>query len=152
MGKILFHSTVYGWSCVCSILSQSVDLPYRFYLKPSASGDSIHSASHQPTTTDSTVLVVGGAADTPRPDLISFPESSSEDPGEAPASQTATHKRSVHRNACLMNHLVTILTQVEKEPRCFTGCIHLVRRGSPVAGNRGVWSEMQLGLHSADVP
>uniref|UniRef100_A0A8C7SAG1 UDENN domain-containing protein n=1 Tax=Oncorhynchus mykiss TaxID=8022 RepID=A0A8C7SAG1_ONCMY len=88
-----------------------VDLPYRFYLKPSASGDSIHSASHQPTTTDSTVLVVGGAADTPRPDLISFPESSSEDPGEAPASQTATHKRSVHRNACLMNHLVTILTQ-----------------------------------------
>uniref|UniRef100_A0A8C7SE44 UDENN domain-containing protein n=1 Tax=Oncorhynchus mykiss TaxID=8022 RepID=A0A8C7SE44_ONCMY len=63
-----------------------------FYLKPSASGDSIHSASHQPTTTDSTVLVVGGAADTPRPDLISFPESSSEDPGEAPASQTATHK------------------------------------------------------------
>uniref|UniRef100_A0AAZ3SNB0 DENN/MADD domain containing 4C n=1 Tax=Oncorhynchus tshawytscha TaxID=74940 RepID=A0AAZ3SNB0_ONCTS len=71
-----------------------VDLPYRFYLKPSASGDSIHSASHQPTTTDSTVLGVGGAADTPPPDLISFPESSSEDPGEAPASQTATHKRS----------------------------------------------------------
>uniref|UniRef100_A0A674C127 DENN/MADD domain containing 4C n=1 Tax=Salmo trutta TaxID=8032 RepID=A0A674C127_SALTR len=59
-----------------------------FYLKPSASGDSIHSASHQPTTTDSTVLKVGGAADTPRPDLISFPESSSEDPGEVPASQT----------------------------------------------------------------
>uniref|UniRef100_A0A674C0T2 DENN/MADD domain containing 4C n=1 Tax=Salmo trutta TaxID=8032 RepID=A0A674C0T2_SALTR len=72
-----------------------VDLPYRFYLKPSASGDSIHSASHQPTTTDSTVLKVGGAADTPRPDLISFPESSSEDPGEVPASQTATHKRSI---------------------------------------------------------
>uniref|UniRef100_A0A674C0Q2 DENN/MADD domain containing 4C n=1 Tax=Salmo trutta TaxID=8032 RepID=A0A674C0Q2_SALTR len=70
-----------------------------FYLKPSASGDSIHSASHQPTTTDSTVLKVGGAADTPRPDLISFPESSSEDPGEVPASQTATHKRSVHRNS-----------------------------------------------------
>uniref|UniRef100_A0A8C8K5G8 DENN/MADD domain containing 4C n=1 Tax=Oncorhynchus tshawytscha TaxID=74940 RepID=A0A8C8K5G8_ONCTS len=88
-----------------------------FYLKPSASGDSIHSASHQPTTTDSTVLGVGGAADTPPPDLISFPESSSEDPGEAPASQTATHKRSVHRNACLMNDLVTILTQVEQEPR-----------------------------------
>uniref|UniRef100_A0A8C7DKF0 DENN domain containing 4C n=1 Tax=Oncorhynchus kisutch TaxID=8019 RepID=A0A8C7DKF0_ONCKI len=59
-----------------------------FYLKPSASGDSIHSASHQPTTTDSTVLGVGGAADTPPPDLISFPESSSEDPGEALASQT----------------------------------------------------------------
>uniref|UniRef100_A0A8C7DP28 DENN domain containing 4C n=1 Tax=Oncorhynchus kisutch TaxID=8019 RepID=A0A8C7DP28_ONCKI len=60
-----------------------------FYLKPSASGDSIHSASHQPTTTDSTVLGVGGAADTPPPDLISFPESSSEDPGEALASQTS---------------------------------------------------------------
>uniref|UniRef100_A0A674C0A8 DENN/MADD domain containing 4C n=1 Tax=Salmo trutta TaxID=8032 RepID=A0A674C0A8_SALTR len=40
-----------------------VDLPYRFYLKPSASGDSIHSASHQPTTTDSTVLKVGGILD-----------------------------------------------------------------------------------------
>uniref|UniRef100_A0A4W5PKM4 DENN domain containing 4C n=1 Tax=Hucho hucho TaxID=62062 RepID=A0A4W5PKM4_9TELE len=63
-----------------------------FYLKPSASGDSIHSASHQPTTTDSTVHKVGGAADTPRPDLIRFPESSSEDPGEAPASQTTTDK------------------------------------------------------------
>ncbi|XP_041738425.2 DENN domain-containing protein 4C isoform X2 [Coregonus clupeaformis] len=61
-----------------------------FYLKPSASGDSIH--SDQPTTTGSTEHKVGGAADTPRPDLISFPESSSEDPGEAPASQTATHK------------------------------------------------------------
>uniref|UniRef100_A0A4W5PKT9 DENN domain containing 4C n=1 Tax=Hucho hucho TaxID=62062 RepID=A0A4W5PKT9_9TELE len=71
-----------------------VDLPSRFYLKPSASGDSIHSASHQPTTTDSTVHKVGGAADTPRPDLIRFPESSSEDPGEAPASQTTTDKRS----------------------------------------------------------
>uniref|UniRef100_A0A674C088 DENN/MADD domain containing 4C n=1 Tax=Salmo trutta TaxID=8032 RepID=A0A674C088_SALTR len=83
-----------------------VDLPYRFYLKPSASGDSIHSASHQPTTTDSTVLKVGGAADTPRPDLISFPESSSEDPGEVPASQTATHKRSTGTKVHLPTNVI----------------------------------------------
>uniref|UniRef100_A0A674EJ28 DENN domain containing 4C n=1 Tax=Salmo trutta TaxID=8032 RepID=A0A674EJ28_SALTR len=68
-----------------------------FYLNPSASGDSIHSTSHQATATGSTENKVGAAVDTPSPGLISFPES--EDPGEAPASQTATHKRSVHRSA-----------------------------------------------------
>uniref|UniRef100_A0A674EKA8 DENN domain containing 4C n=1 Tax=Salmo trutta TaxID=8032 RepID=A0A674EKA8_SALTR len=72
-----------------------------FYLNPSASGDSIHSTSHQATATGSTENKVGAAVDTPSPGLISFPES--EDPGEAPASQTATHKRSVHRSACLKN-------------------------------------------------
>uniref|UniRef100_A0A674EJ18 DENN domain containing 4C n=1 Tax=Salmo trutta TaxID=8032 RepID=A0A674EJ18_SALTR len=61
-----------------------------FYLNPSASGDSIHSTSHQATATGSTENKVGAAVDTPSPGLISFPES--EDPGEAPASQTATHK------------------------------------------------------------
>uniref|UniRef100_A0A8C8C4Z7 DENN/MADD domain containing 4C n=1 Tax=Oncorhynchus tshawytscha TaxID=74940 RepID=A0A8C8C4Z7_ONCTS len=63
-----------------------------FYLNPSASGDSIHSTSQQATATGSTENKVGAAMDTPTPGLISFPES--EDPGEAPASQTATHKRS----------------------------------------------------------
>uniref|UniRef100_A0A8C7HTV1 DENN domain-containing protein 4C n=1 Tax=Oncorhynchus kisutch TaxID=8019 RepID=A0A8C7HTV1_ONCKI len=66
-----------------------------FYLNPSASGDSIHSTSQQATATGSTENKVGAAMDTPTPGLISFPES--EDPGEAPASQTATHKRSVHK-------------------------------------------------------
>uniref|UniRef100_A0A8C8BW75 DENN/MADD domain containing 4C n=1 Tax=Oncorhynchus tshawytscha TaxID=74940 RepID=A0A8C8BW75_ONCTS len=61
-----------------------------FYLNPSASGDSIHSTSQQATATGSTENKVGAAMDTPTPGLISFPES--EDPGEAPASQTATHK------------------------------------------------------------
>uniref|UniRef100_A0A8C7NLE9 UDENN domain-containing protein n=1 Tax=Oncorhynchus mykiss TaxID=8022 RepID=A0A8C7NLE9_ONCMY len=69
-----------------------------FYLNPSASGDSIHSTSQQATATGSTENKVGAAMDTPTPGLISFPES--EDPGEAPASQTATHKRSVHKK-CL---------------------------------------------------
>uniref|UniRef100_A0A6Q2XQK0 DENN/MADD domain containing 4C n=1 Tax=Esox lucius TaxID=8010 RepID=A0A6Q2XQK0_ESOLU len=65
-----------------------------FYLKPSASGDSIHSASHQPMATSSTEHKVGGAAKAPPLVLIHFPESSPKDPGEVPAGLTNTHKRS----------------------------------------------------------
>ncbi|XP_028973842.2 DENN domain-containing protein 4C isoform X2 [Esox lucius] len=63
-----------------------------FYLKPSASGDSIHSASHQPMATSSTEHKVGGAAKAPPLVLIHFPESSPKDPGEVPAGLTNTHK------------------------------------------------------------
>uniref|UniRef100_A0A8C4I0L2 UDENN domain-containing protein n=1 Tax=Dicentrarchus labrax TaxID=13489 RepID=A0A8C4I0L2_DICLA len=53
-----------------------------FYMNPSASGDSIHSTSAQPTAS--------GSADIKAPDLISFPE---EEPRETPDDQPATHKR-----------------------------------------------------------
>ncbi|XP_060887885.1 DENN domain-containing protein 4C isoform X3 [Labrus mixtus] len=52
-----------------------------FYMNPSASGDSIHSTSAQPTASSS--------ADIKSPDLISFPEEESK---ESPDNQTGTHK------------------------------------------------------------
>lgn len=52
--------------------------PVRFYMNPSASGDSIHSA--QPTTSSS--------ADMKTPDLISFPEEETRE-----AAGPGTHKR-----------------------------------------------------------
>lgn len=55
---------------------------FRFYMNPSASGDSIHSTSTQPT--------VSSSADIKTPDLISFPE---EEPRETPDSRSAAHKR-----------------------------------------------------------
>uniref|UniRef100_A0A3B5BGB2 DENN domain containing 4C n=1 Tax=Stegastes partitus TaxID=144197 RepID=A0A3B5BGB2_9TELE len=53
-----------------------------FFMNPSASGDSIHSTSTQPTASSS--------ADIKTPDLISFPE---EEPRETLDNRTATHKR-----------------------------------------------------------
>uniref|UniRef100_A0A4W5NXY6 DENN domain containing 4C n=1 Tax=Hucho hucho TaxID=62062 RepID=A0A4W5NXY6_9TELE len=73
-----------------------------FYLNPSASGDSIHSSSHQATATGSTENKVGAAVDTQPPGLISFPET--EDPGEAPSSQTSTS--SVFALTCLSFSLI----------------------------------------------
>uniref|UniRef100_UPI0037E79AB4 DENN domain-containing protein 4C isoform X2 n=1 Tax=Semicossyphus pulcher TaxID=241346 RepID=UPI0037E79AB4 len=52
-----------------------------FFMNPSASGDSIHSTSAQPTASSS--------ADIKTPDLISFPE---EEPKETPDNQPGTHK------------------------------------------------------------
>ncbi|XP_034532128.1 DENN domain-containing protein 4C isoform X2 [Notolabrus celidotus] len=52
-----------------------------FYMNPSASGDSIHSTSAQPTASSS--------ADIKTPDLISSPE---EEPKESPDSRSGTHK------------------------------------------------------------
>ncbi|XP_028284713.1 DENN domain-containing protein 4C isoform X3 [Parambassis ranga] len=52
-----------------------------FYMNPSASGDSIHSTSTQPTASSS--------ADIKTPDLISFPE---EEPRETPDNHTGTQK------------------------------------------------------------
>ncbi|XP_008294573.1 DENN domain-containing protein 4C isoform X2 [Stegastes partitus] len=52
-----------------------------FFMNPSASGDSIHSTSTQPTASSS--------ADIKTPDLISFPE---EEPRETLDNRTATHK------------------------------------------------------------
>lgn len=51
-------------------------------MNPSASGDSIHSTSAQPTASSS--------ADIKAPDLISFPE---EEPRETPDDRPGTHKR-----------------------------------------------------------
>uniref|UniRef100_A0AAQ6ABI8 UDENN domain-containing protein n=1 Tax=Amphiprion ocellaris TaxID=80972 RepID=A0AAQ6ABI8_AMPOC len=53
-----------------------------FYMNPSASGDSIHSTSTQPTASSS--------ADIKTPDLIAFPV---EVPQETPDNLTGTHKR-----------------------------------------------------------
>uniref|UniRef100_A0A3P8U2T2 DENN domain containing 4C n=1 Tax=Amphiprion percula TaxID=161767 RepID=A0A3P8U2T2_AMPPE len=53
-----------------------------FYMNPSASGDSIHSTSTQPTASSS--------ADIKTPDLIAFPV---EEPQETPDNLTGTHKR-----------------------------------------------------------
>ncbi|XP_069026351.1 DENN domain-containing protein 4C isoform X1 [Embiotoca jacksoni] len=52
-----------------------------FYMNPSASGDSMHSNSTQPTASSS--------ADIKTPDLISFPE---EEPRETPDNRPGTHK------------------------------------------------------------
>ncbi|KAM6894658.1 DENN domain-containing protein 4C isoform 2-T2 [Lycodopsis pacificus] len=52
-----------------------------FYMKPSASGDSIHSTSAQPTASSS--------ADIKTPDLIAFPE---EEPRETPDTLPGAHK------------------------------------------------------------
>ncbi|XP_035531264.1 DENN domain-containing protein 4C isoform X1 [Morone saxatilis] len=53
-----------------------------FYMNPSASGDSIHSTSAQPTTS--------GSADIKAPDLISFPEEESrETPDDQPGTQNS---------------------------------------------------------------
>lgn len=95
------------------------DLTYRFYLNPSASGDSIHSTSQQATATGSTENKVGAAMDTLTPGLISFPES--EDPGEAPASQTATHKRSVHKKCLSQKNTFNILS-----PSLLPFILHLI--------------------------
>lgn len=51
-------------------------------MNPSASGDSIHSTSAQPTASSS--------ADVKAPDLISFPE---EEPRETPDDRPGIHKR-----------------------------------------------------------
>uniref|UniRef100_A0A671YVR7 DENN domain containing 4C n=1 Tax=Sparus aurata TaxID=8175 RepID=A0A671YVR7_SPAAU len=53
-----------------------------FYMNPSASGDSIHSTSAQPTASSS--------VDIKAPDLISFPE---EEPRETPDDRPGIHKR-----------------------------------------------------------
>uniref|UniRef100_A0A4W6EH93 DENN domain containing 4C n=1 Tax=Lates calcarifer TaxID=8187 RepID=A0A4W6EH93_LATCA len=53
-----------------------------FYVNPSASGDSIHSTSTQPTASSS--------VDIKTPDLISFPE---EEPRETPDNHPGAHKR-----------------------------------------------------------
>ncbi|XP_072232803.1 DENN domain-containing protein 4C isoform X1 [Leuresthes tenuis] len=52
-----------------------------FYMNPSASGDSIHSTSTQPTASSS--------ADIKTPDLITFPE---EEPSETPDDHSGAHK------------------------------------------------------------
>uniref|UniRef100_A0A671YYK6 DENN domain containing 4C n=1 Tax=Sparus aurata TaxID=8175 RepID=A0A671YYK6_SPAAU len=61
-----------------------------FYMNPSASGDSIHSTSAQPTASSS--------VDIKAPDLISFPE---EEPRETPDDRPGIHKR-YKLNTCLV--------------------------------------------------
>uniref|UniRef100_UPI003AAF386A DENN domain-containing protein 4C isoform X3 n=1 Tax=Centroberyx gerrardi TaxID=166262 RepID=UPI003AAF386A len=55
-----------------------------FYMKPSASGDSIHSTNTQP--------IASSSAETKTPDLITFPQSSEEEPSESLDNRPATHK------------------------------------------------------------
>ncbi|KAM4611923.1 DENN domain-containing protein 4C isoform 1-T2 [Polymixia lowei] len=55
-----------------------------FYMKPSVSGDSIHSASTQP--------IASSSAETKTPELMTFPESSEEEPMESPDTRPATNK------------------------------------------------------------
>lgn len=56
-------------------------------MNPSASGDSIHSTSTQPT--------VSSSADIKTADLITFPE---EEPSETPDNRPATQKRYTSNN------------------------------------------------------
>ncbi|XP_075999817.1 DENN domain-containing protein 4C isoform X2 [Genypterus blacodes] len=55
-----------------------------FYVNPSASGDSIHSVSTQPTA--------GSSADIKTPELITFPPSSEEDSTENPENRPASNR------------------------------------------------------------
>lgn len=64
------------------LMDYSVIIPFRFYMNPSASGDSIHSTNAQPTASSS--------ADIKTPDLITFPE---EEPRETSADQPVIQKR-----------------------------------------------------------
>lgn len=68
---------------------------FRFYMNPSASGDSIHSSSAQPT--------VSSSADIKTADLISFSE---EEPKETPDNRSATQKRYTSKNLHKTTYLV----------------------------------------------
>lgn len=71
-------------------------LPFRFYMNPSASGDSLHSGSAQPTTSS--------AADIKTTDAASSPE---EETGESPCDQTAKHKRCTSQHNTI--HCIALL-------------------------------------------
>uniref|UniRef100_A0A8C5AK66 DENN domain-containing protein 4C n=1 Tax=Gadus morhua TaxID=8049 RepID=A0A8C5AK66_GADMO len=73
----------------------------RFFMKPSGSGDSIHSASAPPTTTTTTISSSsssGGSSSlssstTKSPDLMGFPPAASEGSGaDSPGTPSASHK------------------------------------------------------------
>ncbi|KAL0970341.1 hypothetical protein UPYG_G00240660 [Umbra pygmaea] len=101
-----------------------------FYLKPSGSRDSVHSASHQQTTTGSREDKVGGAANAPPLVLINFPES----PSSTDASDVLEKPTSMQKSL--------IPEPVKSDP---LGLLELqaVKRGSSLTRSNSVGGPLQ---------